>query len=293
MEEGKKFYWIKLRMDFFNQDEIDFLMSQENGSQYVVLYQMLCLQTANQNGVFAKQIGEVLVPYDVKKIVRDTKFFDFDTVAIALELFKRIGLIYVQENEMLKIANIESMVGSESANKEAIKKRKQRAKRKSLQNNGDGEGDNDGTTEGTKCPQESGTKCPTEYRDKSLEYRVQSTDIDNSLRNNYSSSGSNNIQGPNLYPAAAAVMKTLEECGFQINQYLASQILSLIDDFGDIWVTEAIRRASDANVRNIRYIAGILRSWQEKGGIDERNPKCSTDSDKPKKSYPEALGTVV
>ena len=47
--EDKKYYWIKLRTDFFNQETIDFLLSQPNGCEYVVLYQMLCLQTANTN----------------------------------------------------------------------------------------------------------------------------------------------------------------------------------------------------------------------------------------------------
>lgn len=44
----KKYYWIKLKTDFFNLAEIDFLLGQENGCQYIVLYQMLCLQTAFQ-----------------------------------------------------------------------------------------------------------------------------------------------------------------------------------------------------------------------------------------------------
>lgn len=88
-----KYYWIKLRTDFFNQETIDFLLSQTNGCQYVVLYQMLCLKTANTNGSFINQIGEVIVPYDIEKIVRDTKYFDYDTIVVALELFKKLGLV--------------------------------------------------------------------------------------------------------------------------------------------------------------------------------------------------------
>ena len=87
----KKYYWIKLKTDFFDQDTIDFLMGQENGSKYVVIYQMLMLKTAQQGGVLATKANELLIPYDVKKIVRDTKYFDFDTVTIALELFKKLG----------------------------------------------------------------------------------------------------------------------------------------------------------------------------------------------------------
>ena len=162
MREQKRYYWIKLKTDFFNQETIDFLLSQENGCQYIVLYQMLCLNTANNNGEMATRIGEMIVPYDINKIVRDTKYFTFDTVAVALELFKKLGLIYQEEGEILKIAHLEEMVGSESATRSAIKKREQRLRKKIEDNKRDKEW----------------TNCPIEYRDKRLEYRDKSIDID-------------------------------------------------------------------------------------------------------------------
>lgn len=130
MGENKRFYWIKLKTDFFNQDTIDFLLSQENGCEYIVLYQMLCLNTANNDGRLSSNIGEMIVPYDVKKIVRDTKYFTFDTVTIALGLFKQLGLIYEEEDKVLRINNFDEMVGSETS-KAAIMRRK-RAREKEL-----------------------------------------------------------------------------------------------------------------------------------------------------------------
>lgn len=118
----KRFYWIKLKTDFFNQETIDFLLSQKNGCEYIVLYQMLCLQTANSNGQLSTKIGEMIIPYNVDKIVRDTKYFDFDTVTVALELFKKLGLIYQDDNNVLSIAGYDSMIGSES--KSAAKMRR-------------------------------------------------------------------------------------------------------------------------------------------------------------------------
>ncbi len=118
----KRFYWIKLKTDFFNQETIDFLLSQKNGCEYIVLYQMLCLQTANSNGQLSTKIGEMIIPYNVEKIVRNTKYFDFDTVTVALELFKKLGLIYQDDNNVLSIAGYDSMIGSES--KSAAKMRR-------------------------------------------------------------------------------------------------------------------------------------------------------------------------
>ncbi len=121
---SKKFYWIKLKTDFFNLDEIDFLLSQNNGCEYVVLYQMLCLQVANTNGRLQKQLGEIIIPFDIEKIQRETKYFDFDTIAVALELYKKLGLIYQDENGTLTISHYEELVGSET--QWAIEKRKAR-----------------------------------------------------------------------------------------------------------------------------------------------------------------------
>ena len=167
----KKYYWIKLKTDFFNQEAIDFLMSQQNGCQYIVLYQMLCLQTANTNGVMATQIGEVIVPYDVKKIVRDTKYFDFDTVTVALELFKRLGLVYQDDGDILRITNLNHMVGSESASQAAIKKREYRERLKDKKED--------------IIEDKKRTNCPTENRDKSLENRDKILEIEKREKINY------------------------------------------------------------------------------------------------------------
>ena len=172
----KKYYWIKLKTDFFNQDTIDFLLSQNNGCEYVVLYQMLCLKTANNNGILATNVGEMIVPYDVSKIARDTKYFSEDTVRVALELYKQLGLIYEGDNNLLRIFEIERMVGTESATREAIKKREQRLKKKIEQ----------GTQEGTNCLTE------IEYRDKSIDI-----DIDNKLNERCTRKSSFNINGKN------------------------------------------------------------------------------------------------
>lgn len=126
--KNKTFYWIKLRTDFFNKSQIDFILGQKNGCEYIVLYQMLCLNTANTNGNLSYQIGEMLVPYDVNKIVRDTKYFDYDTVVVALELFKKLGLIYIQKNDTLQISNFEEMVGKETSSAKRMREMRSRNK---------------------------------------------------------------------------------------------------------------------------------------------------------------------
>lgn len=168
----KRFYWIKLKTDFFEQDAIDFLLSQTNGSDYIALYIKLCTMTANTNGQLATQIGEILIPYDAQKIARDTKYFSVDTVVVAMELFKKLGLIYESNDNVLQIANYDSMVGSSKMdehtkrlNAERQRRFKANQKQKLLENNVT-------VTHGVTL------KDNAEYRDKSIEIRDKSIDID-------------------------------------------------------------------------------------------------------------------
>lgn len=130
MSKEKRYYWLKLKTDFFNLAEIEFLLSQSDGCKYVVLYQMLCLQTANNNGELSSKVGEMIIPYDPDKIVRDTKFFSKDTVIVALELFKKLNLIYTDDGTCLRISNFETMVGKDT--NWAEQKRRQRERQKLL-----------------------------------------------------------------------------------------------------------------------------------------------------------------
>lgn len=114
-EKGKKrFYWLKLKTEFMTGDIIDFLMSQKNGANYVVLYQMLCVKTINTKGELVTKIGEVLIPYDAEKIQRECKWFDIDTIVVAMELYKKLGLVYEQENGIIAISDFEEIVGNET-----------------------------------------------------------------------------------------------------------------------------------------------------------------------------------
>ena len=114
MATGKRYYWIKLKDSFMSSDTVDYLMSQPNGANYVVLYQMLCLKTINTDGKLSRRIGEILIPYDVEKIQRDCKWFSADTIRVALNLYKSFGLIYEDMDGTLVLTDHSNLVGSET-----------------------------------------------------------------------------------------------------------------------------------------------------------------------------------
>lgn len=115
MAKAKRYYWIKLMDNFFDDDgPADFMMGQPNGADYVVLYQMLCLKTINTDGRLANRIGEMIIPYDVEKIRRTCKYFSADTIRVALNLYKMLGLIYEDIDGALILSDHKKMVGSET-----------------------------------------------------------------------------------------------------------------------------------------------------------------------------------
>ena len=167
MATGKVYYWIKLKDSFMTSDKVDFLMSQKDGANYIVLYQMLCLKCMNTGGLMARKIGEMLIPFDVDKVVRDCKYFSKDTVIVALELYKQLGMIYVQEDGMLCIADFDNMVGSET---DYARKMREYREAKRLQCN-------QSVTDNVVDNVEDNVR--QEIRDKRLEIRDKS--IDNNL----------------------------------------------------------------------------------------------------------------
>ena len=119
-----KFYWLQLKEDFFDDDAISWLEEQQpKGKEYALFYLKLCLKSLKTNGILIRNVGNFLIPYDNKKLAELTKT-DFDTVTIAMELLKKIGLIQLLDNGEIYIKQLENLIGSKSIG--AFKKEQQR-----------------------------------------------------------------------------------------------------------------------------------------------------------------------
>lgn len=265
--ENKRFYWIKLRETFFQQETIDWLMEQENGSAYIVLYLKMCLLTANTSGELIRTIGDMTIPYEPKKISQKTGF-DIDTVNVALSLFKHLGLIEETQEGIPVMPEVKNMVGSESES--AARVRKYRKKKKALQSNVDV------TNKALQSNVEIRDKS-IEYRDKSKEYREEKVES----RKKETGASDDGLKGvitayrKNIYPMPGEM--DLEK------------LKALVDDFGSDTVIKAIDRAVTRNKRSLAYIHGILKSWQA-GGYDDENTARTQPT--PHNSKKEAIDVV-
>lgn len=264
--ENKRFYWIKLRENFFQQETIDWLMEQENGSAYIVLYLKMCLLTANTSGELIRTIGDMTIPYEPKKISQKTGF-DIDTVNVALSLFKHLGLIEETQEGIPVMPEVKNMVGSESES--AARVRKYRKKKKVLQSN----------TDVTNKALQSNV----EIRDKSIEYRDKSKE--NREEKVESRKKETGTSDDGLKDVITAYRKNIYPMPGEMD---LEKLQALVDDFGSDIVIKAIDRAVIRNKRSLAYIHGILKRWRA-DGYDDENTKAQPA---PRNSKKAAIDTV-
>ena len=125
-QDNKRYFWLKLKDDFFNTEDIKIILSQQNGERYVVFWQKLLLKAITSNEVGVLRYKES-IPYTPEMLssILDT---DIDTVRSSLSLFTNMGMISVLEDGAFWVEEATKMVGSET--KGAIRKRAIRAKNK-------------------------------------------------------------------------------------------------------------------------------------------------------------------
>ena len=125
-KENKRYFWLKLEDNFFEDDTITWLEEQPSGKEYIIFYLKLCLSSLKDNGNLIRYVGNTLLPYDVKALARLTNTNE-DTVRVAMSLFEKIGLVQIKDTGEIYMSQINEMIGSET--EVAKRVRKHRAKK--------------------------------------------------------------------------------------------------------------------------------------------------------------------
>ena len=123
MSENRRYYWLKLQENFFDDDTIDFIESQENGEKYVLFYLKLCLKALKNEGKLIRYVGEMLLPFDDVGIAKLTRT-DIDVVRSALMLFSKIGLIKKLDTGEIFLTQLNEMVGTETQKAKYMRQRR-------------------------------------------------------------------------------------------------------------------------------------------------------------------------
>lgn len=231
MSDNKKYYYLKIKENFYETEDMKILQAMDNGYLYSDILMKLYLKSLKTDG---KLMFKENIPYSPKMIATITNH-NVDTVDKALCMFRELGLIEVLDNGAIYMLDIQSLIGRSSS--EADRKREYRNKIKQEKQNLLGGGD--------ICPDivpNNSDKLPPENRDRERD-RERDRDKDNNKS-----------------------LLLFEELGFgSINPIILEDIKLLEKEYTEIWVIEALKEANAAGVRNLKYVIGILKNWKSKG----------------------------
>ena len=120
MSDNKKYYYLKLKDNFFDSPEIKVLESMPNGYKYSNLLLKLYLKSLKYEG--ALRLNEY-IPYNTEMIAAVVGM-DIDTVKVAFEIFKQLKLIEILSDGTIYMLEIQNFIGESST--EADRKRNYR-----------------------------------------------------------------------------------------------------------------------------------------------------------------------
>lgn len=260
---NKRYYWLKLKEDFFEDETIEFIESQKNGVKYVNFYLKLLLKSLKNEGYLIRYIGEKLIPYDLEALSRLTNC-DFDTVRSAMDLFTEIGIVKKMESGEIYLTQINEMIGSETKKAESM--RRLRAKRR--KNEQINEGGNNVTGELPEVT-EPLLKRYTEKEielDKELEKELEKRDKNLDKENKNVKSNSEDEKKESI-PVSEVFILLQNEYTNQVTPIKLESLIPEIEKIGEN-ATDIISLAIDYaknKTNNLNYLVKIINNWADEG----------------------------
>lgn len=123
MSENKRYYWLKLNENFFEDDTVTWIEEQANGKDYVIFYLKLCLKSLGNDGYLVRYVGNKFIPYDINALAKLTNT-PADTVAVAMKQFIEIGLVTRLETGEIYMNQINEMIGNETDSARRMRKKR-------------------------------------------------------------------------------------------------------------------------------------------------------------------------
>lgn len=158
MSDNRKYYYLKLKENFYNSETMVILESMQDGLLYSNLLLKMYLMSLKSGGIL--MLNDHL-PHTPQTIATFTRH-QVGTVERALKVFVEFGLVEILTDGAYYMADIQLLIGQSSTEGERKKKERMRLKRQKLLPSG----------EADICPPYSrGDICPPEIRDKRLDIR--------------------------------------------------------------------------------------------------------------------------
>lgn len=115
--DSKRFYWLKLKKDFFQQHQIKVLKSLPNGRLYALIYLELMAESTSHEGELRYS---KLLPYDIitlSAVIDEDK----DNVEKAIDTLEKLELVEILDDGTVYMNQVARLIGSETG--QTIRKR--------------------------------------------------------------------------------------------------------------------------------------------------------------------------
>lgn len=123
-----RFYWLKLKRDFFKRHDIRIIESMQNGKDYILFYLKLLCESVDHEGNlrFNDQI-----PYNEEMLATITNT-NIDIVRSAIQMFSKLGMMEIMDDGTFYMNEVNKMIGSAVDNDNANRQRRFRERQKEL-----------------------------------------------------------------------------------------------------------------------------------------------------------------
>jgi len=125
---NKRYYWFKLKDDFFLSKEIKIIRKLPSGAEIIIILLKLQLYSLKTNGIIEIDGICETIEEEISVLIDE----DSKMIKLALAALKRFSLIDIIDKNDIKMLLHDDLIGSETAS--TIRSRKSRAK-KALQSN--------------------------------------------------------------------------------------------------------------------------------------------------------------
>lgn len=116
----ERFYWLKLKRDFFKRHDIRIIEAMPNGKDYVLFYLKLMVESIDHEGEL--RFSDT-IPYNEQmlSVVTNT---NIDIVRSAIKLLTELGIVEVMDDKTLYLKEVKALIGSQtiSAEKKQIQR---------------------------------------------------------------------------------------------------------------------------------------------------------------------------
>lgn len=241
MADSRTYYYMRVKEDFYETDEMKILQSMDNGYLYSDILMKLYLKSLKNDG---RLMFKSNIPYDPKMISTITGH-NIDTVEKALRIFKELGLIDVLDNGAIYMLDIQNFIGKTST--EADRKKQYRKRIESEKNMLV-------ASKGQMSGQMSG-QCPLEI-EKEIEIKKE-LELKKEKKTNVGVVGM--AQDFNIFTY-------MQQRGFiSISSGMAEDIQALIEVYSLEEVKEAIKISDENQKHTLSYVRGILQRRRADG----------------------------